>query len=333
MKRPDHNQTDIDYHAPMPRPNVRGRVIDAHIHLIARRHGADFFQTADHYGIDQFISMTPLEEAVGLHRQWSHRVQFIAIPTWHDDSPWRIDNWLRRIEAFYNLGSRIAKFHAAPRSLQRMGAYLDDPAFRPLFRELIDRNMIIMTHIGDPDTWYANQYADRSKFGSRDDHYKMWENLLVEYRGHPWLGAHLGGNPENLDRLQSLLDRFPDLMLDNSATRWLVREVSKQRDPAREFMIRNQDRILFGSDQVTGDDRGFDFLASRFWCHRKLWETAYIGQSPILDPDCPPDAQPTLRGLALPDEVLQKMYHDNAVALYRRVGVNLDTPAQSQRAA
>jgi hypothetical protein len=78
-----------------------------------------------------------------------------------------------------------------------------------------------------------------------------------------------------------LLDRYPNLSLDNSATRWQAREISARRDAAREFVIRNADRIIFGSDQVSGDDRGFDFLASRFWVHRKLWETAYSG--PVAD--------------------------------------------------
>ena len=102
----------------------------------------------------------------------------------------------------------------------------------------------------------------------------------------------------------------------------MAREVSARRDEARDFFIRNAERILFGSDQVSGDDRGFDFLASRFWVHRKLWETAYIGPNPILDPDLPEDQQPMLRGLALPDDVLQKLYHDNAVKILTRIGVN-----------
>ena len=96
---------------------------------------------------------------------------------------------------------------------------------------------------------------------------------------------------------------------------------------AREFFVRNQDRIIFGSDQVSGDDRGFDFLASRFWAHRKLWETAYVGKSPIYDPDLPSDAQPTLRGLALPDGVLQKMYHDNPVRFMKMTGISIDAEA------
>ena len=74
--------------------------------------------------------------------------------------------------------------------------------------------------------------------------------------------------------------------------------------------------------RLGGADRGFDFLASRWWTHRKLWETAYTGPMPILDPDLPPDRQPTLRGLALPDDVLQKLYHDNAVKTLGMIGMS-----------
>src|SRR5690606_34963283 len=149
-------------------------------------------------------------------------------------------------------------------------------------------------HVGDPELWYAGKYADAGKYGSRDDHYRMWEAVLADFRGVPWIGAHLGGNPEDLGRLQRLLDRYDDLVLDCSATKWVQREVSARRDEAREFFIRNRGRILFGSDQVSNNERGFDFYASRFYVHRKLWETAYQGPSPIHDPDLPEDAQPTL---------------------------------------
>ncbi|MDB5297114.1 MAG: hypothetical protein JWO31_3097 [Phycisphaerales bacterium] len=322
--RDEYNRTNLDYRRPMPRPKVRGRVIDFHCHLFMRRHADAWFEAADHYGMYGFLTMSPLEECVGLARDWGHRVKFIAMPQWADASPRWADNWRDRIAAFYNLGSRIAKFHASPGTMLMRGHRLDAPVFRPLLDDVRDRGMAIMTHIGDPDTWYNGRYTDTAKFGSRDDHHRMWEDLLERYRGTTWIGAHMGGNPEDLPRLQRLLDRFPDLMLDCSATRWMVREISARRDAAREFFIRNQDRILFGSDQVSGDDRGFDFLASRIWCHRKLWETAYQGPSPIIDPDVPPDQQPVLRGLALPDAVLQKLYHDNATKLLGRLGMGFD---------
>ena len=321
---PDHyNRAGVNYRTPMPRPKVNGPVIDFHCHLLANRHAPDWFEAADHFGIDQFVTMTPLEEVVGLLRDWPGRLHFIAVPHWGPSNvpaDW-FDDYRMRLECFYNLGSRIVKFHAAPGTMAMRGKRLDDAAFRPLFRDALDRGMAIMTHIGDPQTWYDAKYADVAKYGSRDEHYAMWEGLLEEYRGVPWVGAHMGGNPEDLHRLQDLLDRFPDLWLDCSATRWMVRETSARRDAAREFFVRNQDRIIFGSDQVSGDDRGFDFLASRFWAHRKLWETAYTGPSPIFDPDLPPDRQPLMRGLTLPDAVLQKMYHDNPVRFMANIGI------------
>jgi predicted TIM-barrel fold metal-dependent hydrolase len=232
-----------------------------------------------------------------------------------------VDDWLQRLEAFYNLGSRLLKFHMAPGTMAARQYRLDSPELRPLFREIAARKMAIMTHVGDPDTWYAGKYADAAKWGTRQEHYQMWESVLAEHRDIPWVGAHMGGTPENLGRLQRLLDTYPNLMLDNSATRWMVREISNHRDDARDFVIRNENRILFGSDQVSGNDRGFDFLASRFWAHRKLWETAAIVRSPIFDPDLPEDRQPMLRGLALPDQTLQKIYHDNATRFLNRIGM------------
>jgi predicted TIM-barrel fold metal-dependent hydrolase len=149
----------------------------------------------------------------------------------------------------------------------------------------------------------------------------MWEEAIDYVKGTPWIGAHLGGNPEDLERLQGLLDRRPNVYLDLSATRWMQREVSARRDAMRDFVMKNAGRLLFGSDQVSGDDRDYDFLASRFWVHRKLWETAYVGESPIADPDFPLDQQPQLRGLCLPDPTLQAIYHDNATRLLKAVKI------------
>jgi hypothetical protein len=318
-KPPDFNRLGLDYRRPMPRPKVRGMVIDAHTHLLAARHAKVWFEAAGHFGIDAFVTMTPLEEALAVQRRWAGRVQFIAIPKWGENS---IDDWLRRVEAFYNLGSRIIKFHMAPGTMHARGWRLDSPGIRRIVAEAAGRGMMLMSHVGDPQLWYDNKYKDHAKYGTREEHYRIWEDALKEYIDHPWLGAHLGGNPEDLPRLQRLLDTYPNLFLDCSATRWMVREISARRDMARDFFIRNQDRILFGSDQVSGDERGFDFLASRFWSHRKLWETAYIGPSPMLDMDLPEDQQPIMKGLALPDVVIQKIYHDNTINLLHRLGVS-----------
>ena len=318
----EYNRIGLDYHQPLPRPKVRGKVIDFHCHLVAARHARTWFAAADHFGIDLFVNMMPLEEALTLSRDYGNRLLFIAVPSWQQVVGDPIDDYLRRIEAFYNLGCRIVKFHCAPESMARRGWTLDSPRLRPVLAEVAARKMGIMTHVGDPDTWYAGRYSDTTRYGTRAQHYQMWENVLAQHPNTPWIGAHMCGHPEDLRQLQTLLDKYPHLRLDCSATKWIARSLSVNRDASREFFLHNQDRIIFGSDQVSADDRNYDFYASRFWVQRKMWETAYQGPSPIQDNDFPADSQPTLRGLALPDQALQKLYHDNAVRYLQAVGVN-----------
>lgn len=321
---PDYNRLNLDYRQPVPRPKVRGKVIDFHCHLLAARHAPAWFEAADRFGIDVFVTMMQLDEALTLYRDYGHRLMFIAVPAWQQLIGDPVDDFLRRLEAFYNIGARIVKFHCAPESMARRGWNLDSPRLKPVFEEAAARGMGIMTHTGDPDTWYAGKYADAGKYGTRQQHYQMWENVLQQYPKIPWIGAHMGGHPEDLSHLYQLLTKYSNLSLDCSATKWVARSLSSQRDIAREFFLTYKDRIIFGSDQVSTDERNADFYASRFWVQRKMWETAYIGPSPIYDSDCPADNQPQLRGLALPDEVLQKLYHDNAIRYLQSVGANID---------
>src|SRR5687768_1415880 len=262
---PEHNRANIDFRRPMPRPKVNGTVVDFHCHLLAARHAPAWFESARHYGIDAFVTMTPLEEALKLQREWPGKLQFIVVPKWQDIATSTLENWLddwrRRLDMFCNLGARMVKFHMAPSTMERRGLKLDSPQLEPFFEAIVERKMAVMTHVGDPDTWYCTKYSDCGKYGARDEHYAMWTRVMERYPDVPWVGAHMAGNPENLGRLQSLLERFPNLQLDCSATRWMVREVSARRAEGREIFVKKAERMMWGSDQVSGDDRGFGCVA------------------------------------------------------------------------
>ena len=322
-RREDFDRLGLDYAAGLPRPPVGGPVVDCHTHLLSAAHADAWFAAADAYGVDHTVTMTPLEEAVRLARgPHGGRATLIAVPAWrpggYDDSEF----W-PRVAGFRNLGCRVVKFHLAPGTMQKSGLYLGSARLRDAVRRAADLGMVVMTHVGDPQSWYdaPDRYGGDPQFwGTRDEHYDAWERLLDDARGHPWWGAHLGGWPENPARLRHLLNAYPDLVLDLSATKWVVREVSARRDEYRDFVTEFQDRLMWGSDQVSGDARGFDFYASRWWAHRTLWESDHDGESPIADPDADP---PRLRGLSLPAGVLEKLYRTNVARLFRRVGVEL----------
>jgi hypothetical protein len=219
--------------------------------------------------------------------------------------------------------------------------------------EAASLGMVMMAHVADPDTWFATKYADAARYGTKRQHYEPLERLLERYP-NPWMVAHMGGFPEDLAFLSGLLARHPNLHLDASATKWIVREVSRHaREDVLAFLERWRGRILFGSDIVTSDDHlhtgdkktemaakasdqesAFDLYASRYWALRTLWEGDWDAESPISDPDLamvdpsrhPHDAPP-LRGKRLPADLLRVLYHDAAAAL---LGPVQATPAAAR---
>jgi hypothetical protein len=190
-------------------------------------------------------------------------------------------------------------------------------------------------------------YADSSKYGTKSDQYESLERLL-EKTGMPCLAAHMGGWPEDLGFLSGLLDRHPKLILDTSATKWMIRELSKHETADLvAFLDRYQGRILFGSDIVTSDDHmvqsdpdnpafgnqlassedeAFELYASRYWALRTMYETGYRGESNIADPDLKMVdpvrydelSAPQLRGHALDETRLRVLYRDACVSTLDR---------------
>src|SRR5260370_32708287 len=122
----------------------------------------------------------------------------------------------------------------------------------------------------------------------------------------------MGGAVEHPDHLAEMLEGYPQLALDTSATKWQVREASARREAVRDLICRRPERFLFGSDLVTRHELPREHYVSRYWCQRTLWESDWEGPSPIADRDYVSEGDqstPTLRGLHLPPDVLRRRSH------------------------
>lgn len=348
------NRLGLDYRAQarqMPLLGSLPGIIDAHSHINGLRAARAYQEAAELYGIVLTYSMTQLEQVAAMREIFGGRIRFIAVPNWAgQDKRFEMgEGFIERIRAFHKLGTRIVKFWAAPRSIELGRAFgderfmrLDSPSRIEAMKVAHDLGMIFMTHIGDPDTWFSTKYADASVYGSKLDQYEPLERLLDRFK-QPWIAAHMGGWPEDLDFLSGLLQRHPNLYLDTSAAKWMIRELSKHpRAALIHFMHQFRGRVMFGSDIVTMDEhlapatgkmemaakaetpeQAFDLYASRYWALRKLWESDYQGPSPIADPDLnmvdpkrfdPMDA-PMLIGQSLPIDLLRGLYHEAAEGL------------------
>ena len=302
-------------------PYAGGPIWDVHNHIHSLEAARLFFEVADIYNIERIWTMAPLELVDDLKLEFGSRIQFIAVPDYEkkEEPGTFTTDWFHRIEKFHAKGSRIVKLWAAPRGRDFSDALtLDSPTRHQGIKLARELGMMFMVHVSDPDTWFATKYADASKYGTKAQQYEPLRRLLDEHGDVPWIAAHMGGDPEHLDHLQELLDGYSNLYLDTSATKWMVRELSKKPDELRQFCQRNRGRILFGSDIVANThDMSFDLYASRWWALRTMFETTYEGASPIVDPDLhmvdatvPVDATATLRGCGLSAADLKMIYHD-----------------------
>lgn len=321
----DANRLGLDYRALAADLPYAGPILDVHTHVNTLAAAHRFFEVADLFGVDKVWSMTQLEEIDAIRDAFPDRIEFIAVPNYmaKDEPDTFTTDWLRRIERFRDRGSRAVKFWAAPRGrdFHSDALLLDSPIRREGMRLAYDLGYrVFMTHVADPDTWFATAYRDASKYGTKAQQFEPLERVLDDYPDVTWIGAHMGGSPEDLDFLQGVLDRHPNYVVDTSATKWMVRELSKHPDRFRAFCQRNPGRVLFGSDIVATTDNaagpaGFDLFASRYWSLRTLMETDYAGPSPIVDPDLskvdpslPDKSTATLRGATLPSDALTSIY-------------------------
>jgi predicted TIM-barrel fold metal-dependent hydrolase len=331
---PEYNVTGLDF---TQRGHLRheGPLLDLHAHVTSTRpddtRGAanslaapslaqaeTMLAVAAEFGIVRTWSMCSVEDIPPLRERFGARLGFNGpIAKMKADEP--DDAVLARLDRFLELGVEIIKFWAAPRGRER-GLLVDAPwRIEAARRARAAGVRVIMVHVADPDVWFRRDYADVAKFGTKADQYLGLERLLGMFPDLTWIAAHMGGDPEHPEQLEALLERHANLYLDTSATKWQVREVSAHREAIRALICRHPQRFLFGSDLVTRHGLAREHYVSRYWCLRTLWESAWEGRSPIADPDFQPapgePTTPLLRGLDLPDNVLDQVYCHNACRL------------------
>ena len=325
---PEHNVTGQDF-ADRRHLRYAGPIIDAHAHVTRTRppdskdaaawavdQAETMLAVAAEFGVVQTYSMCPPEDIPALRQRFGDRLRFNGpISKKSLDEP--DDAAYRLLDRYLELGVDVIKFWAAPRGRER-GLFVDAPwRIEAARRARAAGVRVVMVHVSDPDAWFRTTYADVSKFGTKADQYVGLVRLLEMFPDLTWIAAHMGGDPEHADHLEELLERYPHLYFDTSATKWQVREVSAHRDAVRGLLLRRPDRFLFGSDLVTRHGLPRDHYASRYWSHRTLWESAWEGRAPIADPDYKPEPDgpptPPLLGLDLPDDVLDAVYHGNAL--------------------
>jgi predicted TIM-barrel fold metal-dependent hydrolase len=205
---------------------------------------------------------------------------------------------------------------------------VDDPRWDPIWQACGQLGLPVLIHTADPVAFFqpVNQFNERWEELSRrpewsfakpgyPTHAELLSALMRVVARHPkttFIGAHLANNAENLGQLGEWLDAYPNLNVEIAAR---IAEIGRQPFTARKFFIKYVDRILFGTDGPREP--------GRLRPHWRMLETSdeYF---PYAEDQYPPQGLWQIYGLNLPDDVLKKVYFDNAARLIPGVKERLE---------
>jgi predicted TIM-barrel fold metal-dependent hydrolase len=217
------------------------------------------------------------------------------------------------------LGLKVTKelglrFHTPDGAMVRV----DDPRLYPVWKKAGDLGLPVLIHSTDPVGFFLPMdeknehystlltYPGWSFHGSAFSKWEILEQrtrMIADHPGTTFILPHVANNPEDLDWVAALLERLPNVCIDFSAR---MDELGRQPYSAREFLIRFQDRVLFGADMPVS--------ALMYRTYFRFLETSdeyfdypgYVGEFDNF-------TRWKIYGLHLPDETLEKIYNGNAL--------------------
>jgi len=208
---------------------------------------------------------------------------------------------------------------------------LDDRRFDHMWEACGAFDMPVAIHTSDPDAFFLPIDRFNERFEELNNH-PSWsfhghdfpsKMDLLEARNrvfarHPktqFIALHVGNRGEDLGYVSDCLDRLPNMHVETAAR---LNELGRQPRQSRKFFEKYQDRIMMGTDAVPhGVETPQQIFGDELYeIYYRFLETEdeYFDYAPA---PVPPQGRWRISGLGLPDEILRKVYYENAARLLK----------------
>ena len=200
---------------------------------------------------------------------------------------------------------------------------VDDDRLFHIWETCAKFNIPVLIHSGEPKAFFdpVDKFNERWLHAREkprsfrpSDKYPTFDQVMYEqeqlFKKHPkttFINAHFGWYANDLNRLSNLLDELQNVYVEFGA---VINELGRQPKTARKFFIDYQDRILFGKDIYKMDE---------YYIYFRVLETSdeyiqYFRKRHGLW---------RLYGMDLPDNVLKKIYFENALKMFPSIDKSL----------
>ena len=220
------------------------------------------------------------------------------------------------LKIYKNLGLNL-------RDSRNIRVPVDDDRLSHIWETCAKFNIPVLIHSGEPKAFFdpVNKYNERWLHAREkpnsfrpSDKYPSFDQVMYEqyqlFKKHPrttFINAHFGWYGNDLAKLSEQLAELPNVYVEFGA---VINELGRQPNTARRFFEDYQDRILFGKDiykmdeyyiyfqVLETDDEYIEYYRKR----HGLWR---------------------LYGMNLSDEILKKVYFENALNIFPNIDPNL----------
>ncbi len=193
---------------------------------------------------------------------------------------------------------------------------VDDPRLDAIWAKAGELKIPVLIHTADPKSFWDPLDEKNERLMELQTHPGRqrgpgnpapWETLIEEqhrmFAKHPqttFIAAHFGWYPNDLDKLDELLTRLPNVMVEMGA---VIAELGRQPRRARAFFEKYQNRILFGKDSWVPSEYATYFRVleteDEYFPYHKRYHAFW-----------------RMYGMGLPDNILKKVYAENAMKLF-----------------
>lgn len=196
---------------------------------------------------------------------------------------------------------------------------IDDQRWDPIWKACGELGLPVIIHTADPAAFFLpideknerweelHRHPEWSfpagKYPPRKELLAARNRIVARNPETIFIGAHMANNAEDLTTVGLWLDKYPNLYVEFASR---IGELGRQPYSARKFFLKYSDRVLYGTDGPWPETR-----ISLYWRFLETFDENF----PYSEKIPPPQGFWNIYGIGLPDEVLRKVYSENAAKI------------------
>ncbi|MFO7847827.1 MAG: amidohydrolase family protein [Balneolaceae bacterium] len=322
--------------------------VDGHLHLNTDRPAMLIEAAQEGFSLITINTEVPFfpdlkqQEEFALNQDHPHdkRIDFISTFSTNNwgETGWQ-DEAISQIETALNRGAVGVKIwkNVGMELKDKNGSFImaDHPSFDPIYDFLEKHDIPLLAHLGEPkncwlpidemtvtsDIDYFRNHPQyhmylHPDFPSYKQQLDARDHVLEKHQRLTFVGAHIASLEWSVDKVSQWLDTYPKSAVDLAErVCHLQHQASENPQKVRDFVIKYQDRIIYGTDQIDDGTRPEQDLREEL---RLKWhnEFRFFSNS---DEQTAWNVKKPFLGLGLSRKVLEKIFYHNALKYYPKI--------------